>query len=268
MSDQDSIFGGNPTPQTPEQATPAPAPVDPYADKLKGITNESGEQKYANVETALEALQASQQYIPSLHEKLDIQARELAEAKAELARAKGYQEAVQEFQTAPQEPVQPTPAGLDAEQARELFRQEVAAHEQARIMQKNADAVVGELTGKFGDKAEEVLLSKAKEHGMTAEAIMSLSRTSPSAVLALFGTKSDKTGADVSVRTSVYQDPDAVAEEVVLGRNTKSVLMGSTSRDVRAEFEKAKDLTAQIHAEGRTVEELSDPKLYNKYFGN
>lgn len=270
MSDQGNIFGGDPSTQTQSEATSAPAESNPWADKLKGITNEAGEQKYADVDTALEALHASQRYIPELHNKLDSKEAELAELRQELARTKGYQDALQELQPAPQTQEQtPAPAGLDAEQATQLFEEMVAKREQAQVRQKNGQAVANALREKFKDKAEEAFVAKANELGMTAEAMNSLAQTSPSAVLALFGTTSTKTSTDVSAKTSIYQDPNTGPEEIRLERNKgQSVLSGSTSRDVRAEYEYNKELVAKIHSEGGSVEDLSDPKMYFKYFGN
>ena len=62
MSDQ-TIFGDK---QEETPATPGNTQTDPFADKLQEIRNENGEPKYKDVETALSALKASQDYIKQL----------------------------------------------------------------------------------------------------------------------------------------------------------------------------------------------------------
>jgi hypothetical protein len=268
MSDQDNIFGGTTPAQAPE-GNQAPAPEPTFADKLKGITNEAGEQKYRDVDTALDALGASQQYIPQLQSELDATKAEAMALKAEIERMKGFNEAIESLQTPQQAPQEHQPAGLDEEKAAELFEQMVAKREQKQMLDKNITAVAKAMQEKFGEKAEEMFYGKAQELGMSREAINSLAGTSPAAVLAYFGTKSSDTGVDVSAKTSIYIDPDAEQKEIKLNRNQgRSVLGGSTTADVREEYNYNKELVAAIHKEGGTVEELSDPKQFAKYFGN
>ena len=115
MSDQGNIFGGTTPNQEPGSSEQTPA-TPSYADKLSGITNESGEQKYATVETALDALAASQQYIPQLHAQVDAKDAEIQQLKLEVARAKGVEEAMSQFNT-PSQPTENQPSGLDEEGA-------------------------------------------------------------------------------------------------------------------------------------------------------
>ena len=113
MSDQDNIFGGTTPVAAQAEAAPAQQPIA-YADKLSGITNETGEPKYANVETALDALATSQQYIPQLHTQIDTMKAELESLRTERAKAEGVQEALAQFQSTQDVPVGTPAPGIDA----------------------------------------------------------------------------------------------------------------------------------------------------------
>lgn len=268
MSDQGNIFQpeGTPAP-APQAAEPAPAPVPTFADKLSGITNETGEQKYANVDTALDALAASQQYIPQLQQQMDAKEAELQELRLEVARSKGLEDAMQQFQT----PNDPTPATqvseVDPVKAREMLETIVAEQAQAAARASNITAVTESLTEKYGEKAEEMFYSKAKELGLGVEGMNKLAQEAPGAVLAYFQAGTDKQLTSVEARSSIYVDPTPKPEIKLEANSGKSVLMGASSKDIRSEFEYNKQLVEAIHAEGGSVEDLSDPKAYKKYFG-
>ena len=61
---------------TNSESTPTPTPVtttisdNPYADLLRNIKNEDGNQKYDTIQKALEALSHSQTYIPQIKSQL------------------------------------------------------------------------------------------------------------------------------------------------------------------------------------------------------
>ena len=75
MSDQTSIFGNQNAPAPQDQNNggnsnpPTPSSNDQLANLLTGIKNERGEPKYKDVQTALEALRHSQEYIPTLKQE-------------------------------------------------------------------------------------------------------------------------------------------------------------------------------------------------------
>jgi hypothetical protein len=161
----------------------------------------------------------------------------------------------------------PAPVGLSADKAEELFNNLLNVREQGQVRKTNEGAVMAALQKRFGEKAEEVYVSRAGELGMTLDDLNNLSGTSPGAVLELFGTKTADASLDVSGTVnsdSLTGDPAAVS-----GRNEgKSVLMGSTSRDVRAEYDRVKEFVAQQHAQGVSIADLTDPKVYAKVFGD
>lgn len=268
MSDQGNIFQpeGTPAPSQAEAASPAPAPEPSFADKLSGITNETGEQKYRDVPTALDALAASQQYIPQLQSQMDAKEAELQELRLEVARSKGLEDAMNQFQPQVDPTISPVTSEVDPAKAREMLETIVAEQAQAAARTSNINAVTEALTEKYGDKAEEMFYGKAKELGLGVAGMNQLAQESPKAVLEYFQASSNKDLSPVEARSSIYVDPTP-RKEIRLERNQeKSILMGSTSKDVRAEYEYNKQLVAAVHAEGGSIEDLSDPKTYKKYF--
>src|SRR3546814_1766851 len=90
MPDQgENIFNNVTPPEGDKQPTP---PVDKYADLLKSIKNESGEQKYDSIEKALEALGHSQSFIPQIKSQLTEKEQELERVKAELSQRQSVEE--------------------------------------------------------------------------------------------------------------------------------------------------------------------------------
>src|SRR3546814_1625181 len=93
MPDQgENIFNNVTPPEGDKQPTP---PVDKYADLLKSIKNESGEQKYDSIEKALEALGHSQSFIPQIKSQLTEKEQELERVKAELSQRQSVEEVMQ-----------------------------------------------------------------------------------------------------------------------------------------------------------------------------
>src|SRR3546814_11469683 len=93
MPDQgENIFNNVTPPEGDKQPTP---PVDKYADLLKSIKNESGEQKYDSIEKALEALGHRQSFIPQIKSQLTEKEQELERVKAELSQRQSVEEVMQ-----------------------------------------------------------------------------------------------------------------------------------------------------------------------------
>lgn len=262
MSDQDTIFGNKPDSSTSNEGT---LPSGDSSDQLKTITNERGEQKYADVSKALEALAVSQTYIPELHNKMDAKDATIADLREQLTKHEAVDDVLQRIQTTRQEPEPTQPAGLGAGDATALFEQLMETRDTKVARGKNISAVTAVMSESYGEKAEEVFYAKGKELGLTPDALNDLAGTSPAAVLELFGKKSSDT---VNVTQTSHTGEANPQEKEQLGRNAgKSVLSGSTSRDVRAEYETVKGFVKDLHDAGVTVEELSDPKLFRKHFG-
>lgn len=263
MSDQDNIFG---KPNAGE-GKPATVSDDALGTLLAGIKNEKGEQKYSDVSTALEALATSQIYIPELQTKLDDKDSVIAELREKLTKSSAVDEVLQKLQASHQGQEDDQPKGLDAGEAAKLFESLLSKSEQQKARSENINSVTSTLQKTFGDNAEKEFYDKGKELGLDRQALNDLAGTSPAAVLALFGEKSTGTSVDVS-RGSQDLSGQPQDKNKEMGRNQgKSVLMGSTARDVRAEHDIVKELVADLHDKGLSVEDLTDPKKFRQTFG-
>ena len=86
MSDPTNVFDDDTNPQvTPAKET---TNENPFADQLSAIVNDGGEQKYSTVEKALEALKASQDYIPTLKTSLEDSQKRVEDLEKQLAERK------------------------------------------------------------------------------------------------------------------------------------------------------------------------------------
>lgn len=172
-----------PTPQSPQEHT------NLFADQLKGIVDEGGRQKYDSPEKALEALRHSQSYIPQLKGQLTTYEQEIATLKAELAQRKSVEELIAS-RLAPQEPThvsQPAQAGLDEATILNLVNQTLTQTEDNKRRVTNLASVEAALVSKFGDKAKDALVSKAKELGVGMEKMKELAEEHPQLILSHFG---------------------------------------------------------------------------------
>ena len=262
---EENLFGST-TPNAEGGSAPE-QPVDPATTLLQSIRNEAGEPKYADVPTALKALEASQAYIPDLQSKLDAAAAKISELELKAAKAEGLEEAIQRLDPARQDTGgQPAQVGLDAEAAAKLFDSRLQEHEAAAVRKQNTETVTKSIADKFGEKAEEVFYSKGEELGLSRADLNNLAGTSPAAVLALFGEA--KASAPAPTQGSLSFDTSPQDQGAQVGRRVgESVLSGATTFEVRDEFQSAKELAAKVNEMGMDMYDLSDPKAYRKFFG-
>jgi hypothetical protein len=235
---EESMFGSNSAPaQQGETSTPAQGNADTI---LQSITNEQGQPKYANVDTALEALKAAQAHIPNVEGRLTAAEQRVLELQEELNRRSTVEEFAERLNTSRQDEA-PTPqvAGLDAEGAAKLFDQLHTQREQQRVRETNINAVKEAMLQKYGEKAEEMFYGMGESVSLSREDLNSLSGTSPDAVL----------------RLVFHRSADA-----------QSVLSGSTNDEVRAEARRSAEIAQTLMEQGVDIDSLSDPKLYKKYF--
>jgi len=273
MSDQ-TIFGGEPAPApAADQANGAPA-SDPTTQLLASITDETGRQKYGSVEEALKGLGHAQRYISELTTKVDEREAAINNLRTDLQSRESVAEVVEKlrqqnsYDEKPQSQAEPTAQGLSVEEAERLFNQMLNKTQQDNARTKNESAVRMALQEKFGDQAERNYLEKAEALGLTVADLNALSGTSPKAVLEYFGTSSQNTSLDVSkgsVAPSLIQREE---HESRLERNTgKSVLSGSTHRDVQKEADIVKKLVQDVLEAGGSIDDLTNPKEYMRVFG-
>jgi DNA repair exonuclease SbcCD ATPase subunit len=273
MSDPTSIFNNQNPPAPQDQNNggnsnpPTPSSNDQLAHLLTGIKNERGEQKYKTVEDALNALKHSQDYIPQLSDKLRQQEQELIAAKAAADKITELENTLKALtQQSQTPPSTPTPQGMSEEQVAALVSKTLTQAQQAEVAKNNLSKVVNTVKQAFGDKAEEVFYGKAQELGMSMEEINSLAARTPTAALKLLGvegsTPTPQPNNAGSINTSAFQPtPDSL-----ISRNSKPTLVGATTADLNAESANAKRMVEELHSQGKSVHDLTDPKVYFKYF--
>lgn len=266
MSDQ-TIFIA-PNSQTTSEPIPA-TPQNDFTTILSQIKNESGQPKYRDTTEALNGLKHAQEYIPQLKGELSQKDRELESLRNEVLRLKTVEETVARLTERQQEPEthQPQVPAYDDQKIAELINQTLSRKEIETTQRTNLQSVVASLQQSFGDKAEEVFYGKAAELGMSKADVNKLASQSPQAVLQLMGVKGappvqEKRIAPSGVNTAGFQQ----IAETKISRNTKALSVGATTSEMMVENRNSKDMVSELHAQGLTMRDLADPKVYNKYF--
>lgn len=234
-----------------QEPTQTPAPTqgdDVLATKLSTIVNEKGEPKYANVETALDALKASQEFIPSLKSQVTEQEAEIARLREQVAKQTGVQEALERFaqptQAQPETPVETPSDQLGKQDVESLVQNIFNQHLQQTEAVKNFESVQSALVAAHGDQAANHIAKKAKELNTTAEYLEGLSRTNPTLALALLGTP-EKPAKPVSGGTNStgFSQP----KQEGLEKPTKSLMLGADSADVKDYMRKIREEVYKNH---------------------
>lgn len=275
MADQpNSLFEANTPTQANEPAVgsnPAAAPNinNDYADLLSSIKNERGEQKYKNLAEALVGLAHAQNYIPELKvlqaqkdaeiERLRVEAQRVATLEESLAALTSQQQAN-------------TPQGntvLDENKLADLVNQTLTKREQAVIAQSNQQMVVSTLQQSFGADAEKKFNETAAAMGLSIAEMNALAAKSPKLILTALGvtaTQSAQRQAPVTTPGSVNTSAFTPQETTFVKRNPNPALIGATTQQIKQSFETAKAMVEELHAKGQSVHDLTDPKVYFKYF--
>ncbi len=267
MADQASLFNEQNPGATPPAPNGSPAgttpPQDEVATLLMQIKNESGEPKYKSVQEALKALQHSQTYIPTLKNTQQELEQQLQTARAEAAKVKELEQAVLQLT----QRVDTTPTGAPAiseERIAELVNQSLSKTQQAATTKQNQETVVNAVKAKFGDKAEEVFYKKAQELGLSVAEFNAMAARTPKAVLELVGVNgSTQTTTNLpGMNTAGFQPrPDSA-----ITKNKKSVLLGATTQDIMQERQASAAMVDELHSQGKSVHDLTDPKVFFKLF--
>lgn len=267
MSDPTIFNSGNPAaPAAPE----VPNPDISYATELAMILNEEGKQKYANVTEALKGASHAQNYIADLK-------RQLQEAQSNAAANVASKEKQDELERTVREllnkqtPTPATPASdLSADKIAEMVEQTLSRKNAAEAAKANQAAVVAELTKAFGEQAEAKYVEAAKDLGISVDDLNVMAAKSPKAVLKALGV-----GEVKHVQTTPFSPPASAVnpagfqphQDTLVKRNDAYIGVGATTEDLHAEAHRAKRMVDEMHAAGAQVGDLSDPKVYFKYFG-
>jgi hypothetical protein len=198
-----SIFDGQAKDLTATPAgatnTPEVKPSQPdynqiFADQLKNITDDNGEQKYKDVPTALEALRFTQQHIRTLED-------EHKELRTKATAQETMDKALQNM-SAQQAPETTKSEGVNADEIENIALSALDKRDKVLRGRSNMEQVNNALVEQYGgdvEKAKQAFATKASEVGLSVDDMVALAAKSPTAALAYFGTKTDpKPGATKS----------------------------------------------------------------------
>lgn len=230
--------------------TPASQGDDALTTKLASIVNENGEPKYADLPTALDALKASQDYIPNLKNEVTQKDQEIATLRQQIAETQGMVKAQEELErlmqqsqvqpvAQPEAPAAPQPEAPAAVDVNQLVQAAFQAHQQQTLAEKNLNEVNSVLASQYGNKAVEHLTKKASELGTTTEALQEMAKTNPTMALTLLGAEKPKATMSYGGSNTAGFQPAPAAK---LEAPKESLLMGAGSSQVS-------DFMKQIQAE-------------------
>lgn len=272
----DNIFNASGTPAAANTSggnatLPNDQSASNFSDLLSTIKNERGEPKYKDLTTALDALRHSQEYIPQIKTDLEEKERKLQELLAENARLKTVEETLARI-TSSNTPEPNTTVnknnGLSAEEVAQLVTNTLSQREAEAVQQANISQVINKANEVYGAEAQKIFYDKAKEMGLSAAQINNLAKQSPQAVFNLLGLNQTNRQAGLpqptigSINTAGYQpNPQSF-----LGRNAKPVILGASTDELKQENMNAKKLVEELHGQGLSTHDLTDPKVYFKYF--
>lgn len=240
-----------------------------YADLLNGIRNSDGVPKYKDVPTALAALAASQSFIETLKTEKAETERKLAEAANGLSKQEELERTVRELISKQNEQRPTGDAQLTPEQIAEMVNRTLSANQQQQSAKQNQQQVAASLKQQFGEKAEEAYNAAAEENGFTVAEFNALAAKSPKAVLKMLGVQqTTQSNTFAPNRASINSGGFKPNQESFVKRNTTPVKIGATTADTMTEFHNSSKMVEELAAQGLSVHDLSDPKLYSKYFGN
>ena len=228
MADQASIFESEATqPQAETETAQSQEPsktMDAYADLLATIKSEDGRQKYSDVASALKSLPHANEHISKLQ-------AEMEELRAEVARRQSAEEVLQRLESKTTEkPETPSVGTVDIAQIEQLVDSRLTARQTAELQKNNLKSVVSKVNEVYGDKAEEMFYTTAKEAGLSMEQVNSLAATAPSAVLKLMGltTKTSslpgKTFSSINTEAMQHNNQESRSAKVPFGASTKQMV--------------------------------------------
>ncbi len=248
----DNIFGTEQpavqNPATPAAVTPVAQPAsepNPVGDLLAGIKNERGEVKYNTIEEALRGAAHAQNKITEDQAAMAQLQQELITVREEAAQLKGALNVKDLIKPQAQEPVQESspaiPTGLSEAETVELFNKLTVKRTEQSAQATNVATVVDKLKEKYGSQANEVFYKRAADMNMTNDQMNTLAATSPTAALSFFESVEAKelnpTQTSVTT-TNVPASTTLVDGKLPMG--AKSMLIGATSDETKAEFARHK----------------------------
>ena len=240
---------------------------NPLADLLGSIKNERGEVKYKDVESALIGLKNAQEFIPTLQKSVAERDAELAALRAKADRAAELERVIESLTSG--KSGEPPPASSSPQKTDidipALIEATLAKRDKQQVATTNVNSVISTVKCAFGDKAEEVFYNKAKEIGMSVAEFNALAASSPKAVLTMLGISEGKSSFGTTP-TSVNSSGFVPTKDSLITRNKNPVLVGATSEDVSRELSAAKQMVVELHNQGKSISDLTNPKVFFKHF--
>jgi hypothetical protein len=214
--------------------TPAVAPVvDPstmFADQLASIKNPEGTQKYGSVEDALKGATHAQDYILQLQ-------TQLAEAQTAATKSSSMTDVMEALKQSQVPAEIPAATGLGEEDASKLFTKMYADQQTHASNQANELDVSKSLMEQYGDKAKEILTSRATELGVTVDYIKEVSRMSPAAAKTMLGLSTKTTPG---FTTSTQLNTQALQQGDVTPAPRAFKMVGHGSNDLMNEWKRCR----------------------------
>jgi hypothetical protein len=233
---------------------------NPLTDLLKEIKNERGEQKYASTEEALKGAAHAQQHIQTQNNKVSELENEIQSLREELQKRKSVEDAITDL-SASQGSKENQPTGLDEQAVLALL----AKREKDSQRQSNLQKVESYLIQQYGDKAKQEVQRIAGELNISPEKIGELSEESPDLVIKqLF--KGNQSQPNSFTNNSINTEMINQQQKTLIKANDKSVLAGATPNEIKNEFENSKQMIQDLDKMGMSVDDLSKPSNYFKYF--
>jgi len=269
----DTIFGNDGKEVTPP-VQQTQTNTDPYANLLGMILNERGEQKYKTIEEALKGAAHAQTYIgQQAQERRELEAR-LAEASAKQSRERELEETLNKLMsqrdTSSSQSQTQTSAPVPDDIAAMVLKQ-LDARKDQEIAAQNQKSVAESFVSKYGAEAEARYNAAAQELGISVSDLNSMAAKSPKAVLKALGVE----GAPASKPHNISPLPSAIntsgfepKQESMVRRNSEQAKLGSTTRDLIAESNRAKQMVEELMNNNMSTADLVDPKNFFKYFSN
>lgn len=252
----------------PVVAQPNVSNVSPYANLLGSIVNEHGAPKYASVELALEGLRNAQEFIPGLKAQLTSKDAELEQLRAKAQEIETLKQAVAELTSMSQNAPAPQAPVFSEEKLAEFVNSQLTRRDQATTEKTNQRNVASRLEAVHGADAEKVFNAKALEFDMTPDALAQMSAKNPKAVLTMLGIKEAPVQGTLFRPTTSSLNTAGLppAQGSFIGRNPNPPVIGATHSEMLEASRRAALMVEEVHAQGLTLDALSDPKVYRKHF--
>lgn len=185
MTDQSTEVFGKTVPSAASTDAPKDTPTAPVlSDELAALVGEG--KKYATAEEALNSVPHAQSFITNLE-------KENNDMRAELDSREKVASILEQIKSAQSPSALPADTALTPEDVQTLIANTLDETATAKAKTDNVNKASDAIVAKFGDKASEVVASKAKDMGATVEYLQEIAATNPDIFIALFNTNTGTT---------------------------------------------------------------------------